>query len=428
MLTRKDKEVKELEKVKNELLKKELLDILPQAYPGSGYNKPFAEWDTSWWGKKVMDAGNFGEIERYLPELREKAARIKEENLKKQAKELENTKKLEEENLKKEELLGNKDKLLSNKEQELAKFKELLSIKESETEELLARKELEKQELLIQKEREKEELLAQRDKEARQLEKVNNDVLIKEFIEILPQRYSDLYPNNFAEWSNDIWGKQIVDGNDIEAIKHYLPIYRKEVIENLNQSILAERTRIEELLVEKANIQQKLIDKDNLLSDQTEDIERINVLLETKKIIIQRLEQEKEILQTRHDILDMKMQLTVKEFTVREREKDKALLEKDNELKKLAESSKLLAGYKEEMLKFKELCEIKEAEIKEKDELLSQKELEKQELLAQKEIEKVVLLEDLQEKLHSKDSEILGLKMIVNEIDLAGDYHIEDLN
>jgi len=335
----------------------------------------------------------------------------------KQAKELENAKRLQEENIKKEQLLSNQNKLLSDKEQEIAKFKELLSIKESETEELLARKELEKQELLIQKEREKEELLAQRDKELQELEKVNNDVLIKEFIEILPQRYPDLYPKNFAEWPHDIWGKQVVDGNDIEAIKHYLPIYRKEVIENLNQLISTERAKIEELLVEKANVQQKLIDKDNLLSDQTEDIERINVLLETKGIIIQRLEQEKEILQTRHDILDMKMQLTVKEFTVREREKDKALLEKDTELKKLAESSKLLADYQEEMLKFKELCKTKEAEIKEKDELL-----------AQKEVEKAVLVDDLQEKLLLKDSEILGLKMMVSEMDLAGDYQLEHLN
>jgi hypothetical protein len=375
----------------------------------------------------------------------------------KQSQELEQLKGLKEETIRKDELLANKDnvlgdkdkeiedlkllitqrkidyeKLLTQKENELVSterilidqheketetLKALLAQKELEHQEFLARKELEKQELLIQKEREKEELLAQRDKEARQLEKVNNDVLIKEFIEILPQRYPDLYPNNFAEWPHDIWGKQIVDGNDIEAIKHYLPIYRKEVIENLKQSILTERTRIEELLVEKANIQQKLIDKDNLLSDQTEDIERINVLLETKKIIIQRLEQEKEILQTRHDILDMKMQLTVKEFTVREREKDKALLEKDNELKKLAESSKLLVGYKEEMLKFKELCKTKEAEIKEKDELL-----------VQKEIEKAVLVDDLQEKLHFKDSEILGLKMMVSEMDLAGDYQLEHLN
>jgi hypothetical protein len=381
LLARKDKEVKELEKVKNELLKKELLDILPQAYPGSGYNKPFKEWDTSWWGKKVIDAGNFEEIERYLPKLREKAAKFKEENLKKQAKELENATLLQEENIK--------------KEQEIAKFKELLSIKEFETEELLAR----------------------RDKEVKELEKVNNDVLIKEFIEILPQRYPDLYPKNFAEWPHDIWGKQVVDGNDIEAIKHYLPIYRKEVIENLNQLILTERAKIEELLIEKANVQQKLIDKDNLLSDQTEDIERINVLLETKGIIIQRLEQEKEILQTRHDILDMKMQLTVKEFTVREREKDKALREKDNEIKKLTESSKLLAGYKEEMLKFQKLCETKEAEIKEKEELL-----------VQKEIEKAELVDDLQGKLHFKDSEILGLQMMVNDMNLAGDYQLEHLN
>jgi uncharacterized protein YozE (UPF0346 family) len=174
---------------------------------------------------------------------------------------------------------------------------------------------------------------------------------------------------------------------------------------------------MEELLVEKANEQAKLIYQDHLLSDQTEKIETINILLETKGIIIQGLEQEKEILQTRYDILDMKMQLTVKEFTAREREKDKALLEKDNALKKLAEGSELLAGYKEEMLKFKELYETKEAEIKEKDELL-----------AQKEVEKAVLVDDLQEKLHLKDSEILGLKMIVSEMDLAGDYQLEHLN
>jgi hypothetical protein len=137
LLARKDKEVKEVEKVKNGSLTKELLDILPQAYPGSGYNKPFAEWHPTWWGRKVIDAGNFEEIELYLPELREKAARIKEENLKKQAKEIE-------------------------------KLKALLALKEVETknkDQLLLAKELEKQSLLVQKEREKEELLAQKNLE-----------------------------------------------------------------------------------------------------------------------------------------------------------------------------------------------------------------------------------------------------------------------
>jgi hypothetical protein len=137
LLARKDKEVKEIEKVKNGALTKELLDILPQAYPGSGYNKPFAEWHPTWWGRKIIDAGNFEEIELYLPELREKAARIKEENLKKQAKELE-------------------------------KLKALLALKEVETknkDQLLLAKELEKQSLLVQKEREKEELLAQKNLE-----------------------------------------------------------------------------------------------------------------------------------------------------------------------------------------------------------------------------------------------------------------------
>jgi len=79
-------------------LKKELLEILPQAYPD--YNKPFEEWHPSWWGKKVIDSGNFEEIKRYLPELREKATKIKEENLKTQKIEVE---KLQAEKLEEEE-------------------------------------------------------------------------------------------------------------------------------------------------------------------------------------------------------------------------------------------------------------------------------------------------------------------------------------
>ena len=145
LLARKDKEVKELEKVKNELLTKELLEILPQAYPvakGSGYNKPFEEWDTSWWGRQVIDAGNFEEIKRYLPELREKAAKFKEENLEKRAKELENAKRLQEENIKKEQLLANKDKLLSDKEQRIEELKALIEQSKIEKEELLAKQEL----------------------------------------------------------------------------------------------------------------------------------------------------------------------------------------------------------------------------------------------------------------------------------------------
>jgi hypothetical protein len=291
------------------------------------------------------------------------------------------------------------------------------------------------------------------------LVKKEQEDIKKEFIKNLHELYPDTYPANFGEWTDKLPMRKHVVDNNFQVMEKNNNIYKgwlaekqaKELeeakklkeenlekeqllaqkdqllgnkdnvlsdkdkeIETLNQLILAEKVKIEELLVEKANEQQKLIDK---VSDQTENIERINILLETKEIIIQRLEQEKEILQTRHDILDMKMQLTVKEFTVREREKDKALIEKDNELKKLAESSKLLADSQEEMLKFKELCETKEAEIKEKDELL-----------VQKEIEKAVLVDDLQEKLHFKDSEILGLKMMVSEMDLAGDYQLEHLN
>ena len=86
------------ERLEKKQLKKELLEILPQAYPD--YNKPFDEWHPSWWGKKVIDSGNFEEIKRYLPELREKATKIKEENLKTQKIEVE---KLQAEKLEEEE-------------------------------------------------------------------------------------------------------------------------------------------------------------------------------------------------------------------------------------------------------------------------------------------------------------------------------------
>lgn len=86
------------ERLEKKQLKKELLEILPQAYPD--YNKPFEEWHPSWWGKKVIDSGNFEEIKRYLPELREKATKIKEENLKTQKIEVE---KLQAEKLEEEE-------------------------------------------------------------------------------------------------------------------------------------------------------------------------------------------------------------------------------------------------------------------------------------------------------------------------------------
>jgi len=139
LLVQKDKEIIELEKVKNGALTKELLEILPQAYPGSGYNKQFAEWHPTWWGKKVIDAGNFEEMEHYLPELREKAAKFKEENLEKQAKELENTNRIITE---KEQLLSNKDKLLSDKEQRIEELKALIEQSKIEKEELLAKQEL----------------------------------------------------------------------------------------------------------------------------------------------------------------------------------------------------------------------------------------------------------------------------------------------
>lgn len=284
LLARKDKEVKELEKVKNEFLKKELLEILPQAYPSdksSGYNKPFSEWDSSWYGKKVIDTNNFESIKSHLPGLREKAARIKEENLKKQAKELENTKKLEEENLKKEELLGSKDKLLSDKEQEIAKFKELLSIKEIETknkDQLLFAKELETGELLAQKEKENKELLALKEKQAKELENA----------------------------------KRLQEEN----------VKKEQLLSNQNKLLSDKEQRIEEL---KALIEQSKIEKEELLAQQELAVSNKSHM---KNQIIDGLL--KEVHLKENEAVDLRLQNLEKELITEQ--KEKLLIQKESEI------------------------------------------------------------------------------------------------
>lgn len=425
---------------RKQVLEKEFIDILHELYP-SWYPVNFKDWPADSWGKEVVDRKDYKAIEGNLPIYKQWLANKKEliEILPKLHPQFYPVKYEEWTNQYAKGLLDKGD--YKTIEQSLPLYRKQLARKEFI--EILPKLYPNDYPVGFENwtgqwgkgvvDREDYKTIAN------SLPIYKKQLLKKEFIDIMHQVNPKDYPARFEDWSNKTLGKEIVEKEDYKAMEQSLSDNRQKLkerekeellsqkdqllgnkdhvlsdkdkeIETLNQLILAEKIKIEELLVEKANEQQKLIDK---VSDQTEDIERINILLETKEIIIQRLEQEKKILQARHDILDMKMQLTVKEFTVREREKDKALVEKENELKKLAESNKLLAGSQEEVLKFKELCAIKDAEIKGKDELL-----------VQKEIEKVVLLEDLQEKLYSKDSEILGLKMIVDEIDLAGDYHI----
>jgi len=188
---------------------REFIKIVPKLYPGL-YPINFDAWPPKIWGREVIENNKIDLIEKWLPEYKRWLAN-KEEIIKilpklypvlysvnfedwtnqpakvlldkyehqkvedllfsKWRAELEAKELLaqKENELKK---LAGKDQLLNDREQEIAKIKEMLSIKELETQnkdQLLLAKELEKQELVRQKEIEKEELLAQQELEKKEL-------------------------------------------------------------------------------------------------------------------------------------------------------------------------------------------------------------------------------------------------------------------
>jgi hypothetical protein len=268
LLTRKDKEVKELEKVKNGALTKELLDILPQAYPaakGSGYNKPFAEWDTSWWGKKVIDARNFEEMERYLPELREKAAKFKEENLEKQAKELENTKRLQEENIKKEQLLSNQNKLLSDKEQRIEELKALIEQSKIEKEELLANKSHMKNQIIDGL---KEEVnLKENDNFDLRLQNLEKELTTQEKEKLLAEQ--DIRLQNLLDLNAKLDAKMQYSAKEIKI--------REAEKEILSKIVNQKNDQLKYLLLEKENaVDNKNFEKNQVIKQLREEIIDLN--------------------------------------------------------------------------------------------------------------------------------------------------------
>jgi len=61
-------------------------------------------------------------------------------------------------------------------------------------------------------------------------------VLKNDFIEILHRVYPEDYPMNFKDWNN-IWGKEVLERGDFEAIEKHLPSYKKQALEK-EQNIL----------------------------------------------------------------------------------------------------------------------------------------------------------------------------------------------
>jgi len=222
LLVQKDKNLEQLKKIgvvdvkeefivalEQENMKDELKKVLPELFRNL-YPKNFNNWPPKIWGREVIENNKIDLIEKWLPEYKRWLAN-KEEIIKilpklypvlysvnfedwtnqpakvlldkyehqkvedllfsKWRAELEAKELLaqKENELKK---LAGKDQLLNDREQEIAKIKEMLSIKELETQnkdQLLLAKELEKQELVRQKEIEKEELLAQQELEKKEL-------------------------------------------------------------------------------------------------------------------------------------------------------------------------------------------------------------------------------------------------------------------
>lgn len=112
---------------KQDLLRREFIDVLHKLYPSEYPTKNTDEWKDSW-GKRVIDSKNYEVIEDKLPTFK-KLLLSQIENV-----------------------LNSKDQLLVVKDNETESLRNLLLQKEAETEELLAQKELEKKELLVQKE------------------------------------------------------------------------------------------------------------------------------------------------------------------------------------------------------------------------------------------------------------------------------------
>jgi len=83
------------------------------------------------------------------------------------------------------------------------------------------------------------------------------DVLKNKFIEVLHQRFPHDYSARFEDWPN-IWGKQVINRSDIEAMEKWIPIYEKEIKENLKQSFLNEKIAKENKIIKLVHLNVKI--------------------------------------------------------------------------------------------------------------------------------------------------------------------------
>jgi ribosomal protein S19 len=233
-------------------------------------------------------------------------------------------------------------------------------------------------------------LLVQKDTELQTTKKILLDKEQKEWVKVLHQRYPDDYPVNFNEWSNNSWGKDVVNRKDLQAIEKHLPTFKADVLKNKFIEVLHQRFP-------------------HYYSARFEDWPNIW----GKQVI------------NRGDVEAMEKWIPIYEKEIKENLKQSFLSEKtakENEIIKLAVKE-------QETLELKEQLRLKKLETQNKDQLLLAKELEKQELARLKEIEKEELLAqkevelanksfvknrvigELQEDIGLKEKETLNLKI-----------------
>jgi len=233
---------------------------------------------------------------------------------------------------------------------------------------------------LDQEVKQKDQVIVQKDKNINKLQESIFDKKQKEFIEVLPKLYPKDYPSsNPNQWSNDLWGKQVVERKDLEAIEKHLPTFKVDVLKNKFIEVLQQRFP--------HDYSARFEDWPNIWGKQV-----IN----------------------RGDVEVMQKWIPIYEKEIKENLKQSVLIEKiakENELKKLADKE-------QEKLELKEQLKLKELEVQNKKQLLLVKELEKKELLVQKEEEiqnkslvKNQVINELQENIGLKEQEALNLKI-----------------
>jgi len=213
--------------------------------------------------------------------------------------------------------LASKEKVLIDQHtKETEALKALLSQKELEHQELLTRKELEKQELIVQKEKEKKELLALKEKQAKELE------------------------NTKRLQEENIKKEQLLSNKD------KLLSDKEQRIEELKALIEQSKIEKEELLANKSHMKNQIIDG---LKEEVNLKENDNFDLRLQNLEKELMTQEKEKLLAEQDIrlqnlldlnakLDAKMQYSAKEIKIKEAEKEilsKIVNQKNDQLKYL---------------------------------------------------------------------------------------------